>query len=148
MKKFSFSLQKLLDYREQMLEAERTILADMNAILNGLIQEREELQQQQTDRSAQLRELTAGGISAMEMETHKNYLTMLDFTIRQKRQQIELQRRAIDQQTDKVREAKIEISTMEKLRERKLEEYNYGVQKAEEQMIEEFVSNARAVANG
>ena len=145
MKKFAFSLQRLLNYKEQIFDIERTVLADMRAILAGLEQELADMRAQQAQRSHELRQKAARGISAVEMETHKNYLTMLDFSIRQKMQQIEMQKAAIDKQADKVREAKIEISTMEKLKERKLEEYNHALSKAEELFIEEFVSNARAV---
>jgi len=146
MKKFNFSLQKLLDYKEQLFDVERTILGDMHAALNGMLEERDEMRRQHTGRSAELREKMIAGISAIEMETHKNFLTMLDFSIKQKEQQIELQRKAIDKQTDKVKEAKIELSTIEKLKERKLEDYNYEANKAEQAFIEEFVSNKKATS--
>ncbi|MDR2908267.1 MAG: flagellar export protein FliJ [Oscillospiraceae bacterium] len=143
MKKFSFSLQRLMGYKEQILDVEITVLADMNAALNGFLAELSELESQHEQRGALLREKARAGISAVELETHKNYLTSLDFSIKQKKQQIKMQRMAIDKQMDKVREAKVEISTMEKLREKKLEEYNYAARKAEELMIEEFVSFSR-----
>lgn len=142
MKKFAFSLQKLLDYKEQMFDIEMTVLADMRAVLTRLEQELAEMKDDQNSRAAQLRQKMMRGIPAIEMETHKNYLTMLDFSIKQKAQQIEMQKVVIDKQADKVREAKIEISTMEKLKERKLEEYNHAAGKAEEIFIEEFVANA------
>ena len=143
MKQFSFSLQKLLGYKEQVLEAERIVLGDMNVVLAGLLTEREEMSRQRGTRQELLRQLCAAGISAMEMEAHKNFLTALDFTIRQKGQQIALQRQAIARQTEKVRQAKLELSTMEKLRERKQEEYNYLLQQEEERFIEEYVTTAK-----
>jgi flagellar biosynthesis chaperone FliJ len=60
--------------------------------------------------------------------------------------QIALQQEAVERQMEKVREAKLEISSIEKLRERKLEEYNYLDNKAQEQFIEEFVSTAKAMS--
>lgn len=148
MKKFSFSLQKLLDYKEQLFDAERRALADMRAALARMEQEREDMSAERATRTADFCQKAARGIPAVEVETHKNYLTMLDFSIRQKNQQIELQNQAIDKQADKVREAKLEISTIEKLRERKLEEYNYAASKEEELFIEEFVTNTKAVKAG
>lgn len=148
MKRFSFSLQKLLDYKEQMLETERIVLADMHAILAGLTAEREKMLGQREERRQLLQQLSAEGISAMEMETHKNYLTALDFTIQQKERQIALQRQAIARQMEKLREAKQEVSTIEKLKERKREEYDHLAQKEEERLIEEFVIASRAMANG
>ena len=43
-------------------------------------------------------------------------------------------------------DAKIDTSSIEKLKEHKLEDYNKAVQKAEENLIDEFVSSARARA--
>ena len=44
-------------------------------------------------------------------------------------------------------DAKIDTSSIEKLKEHKLEDYNKAVQKDEEKLIDEFVSSARARAN-
>jgi flagellar FliJ protein len=146
MKKFSFSLQKLLNYKEQVLDIERTTLADMNAVLAGFVAELELLGAQRAHRVDEFREKSKTGMAAIEMDVHKNFLTSLDYSVKQKKQQIRLQRAAVDKQQSKVREVKIEISTMEKLRERKLEEYNFKNQKAEEIFIEEFVSYGRFTA--
>ena len=43
-------------------------------------------------------------------------------------------------------DAKIDTSSIEKLREHKLEDYHKAEQKAEEVLIDEFVSSARARA--
>lgn len=147
LKRFSFTLQKLLDYKEQVLEAEGIVLANMNAILARLIAEQNEMRRQRGERRELLQKISAAGITAMEMETHKNFLIALDFSLRQKGQQIALQQQAIHRQMEKVRQAKLEVSTMEKLRERKLEEYNYLAQKEEERLIEEFVTTSKAMAN-
>jgi len=144
MKKFMFSLQKLLDYQEQLFDAERAVLADMRAVLARLERELEDMIADRQARTAGYREKAAQGMAAIEMETHKNYLTMLDFSIKQKIQQIEMQKVVIDKQMEKVRQAKLEIATMEKLKERKLEEYNYAANKAHDLFIEEFVSHVRA----
>ena len=143
MKRFSFSLQKLLDYKEQLFDVERTVLGDMRAALNQMIEERERLEQEHIVRSREFNEKAGRGITALEMERHKNYMLMVDLNIKNKIAQIELQQQAIDKQMDKVREAKIEISTMEKLKQKKLEEYQYIESKAQEQFIEEFVSYTR-----
>ena len=43
--------------------------------------------------------------------------------------------------------AKIDTSSIEKLKEHKLEDYNKAVQKDEEKLIDEFISSAQARAN-
>jgi flagellar FliJ protein len=146
MKKFSFSLQKLLDYKEQVFESERNILVEMNAMLARLQSELEQMRAEHMKRVQEFNEKAAQGILPAEMQTHKYYLVVLDEDIRNKIQQIEMQEKAIDKQMDVVREAKMEISSIEKLKEKKLEEYTYLSGKADEQFIEEFISNQRASA--
>ena len=146
MKQFSFSLQRLLNYKEQLFESERNILAEMQAILSQLESELDEMKAEHLRRVAEYNEQIRIGLLPAEMQTHKYYLTVLDESIRNKIEQIKLQQQAVDRQMDIVREAKLEISTMEKLREKKLEEYNYISGKADEQFIDEFVTNQRAAA--
>ncbi|MPN20524.1 hypothetical protein SDC9_167903 [bioreactor metagenome] len=58
---------------------------------------------------------------------------------REKRHLEVLQKREEEKRAEVV-EVKIETSTLEKLKEKKLEQYNKEVQKSEELFIEEFVS--------
>jgi flagellar FliJ protein len=130
-----------------MFETERNILAEMNAVLARLQTELEQMQSEHMQRVKELNEKAAEGMLPAEMQTHKYYLVVLDEEILKKIGQIELQQRAIDKQMDVVREARLEISTIEKLKERKLDEYNYMAMKEHEQFIEEFVTNQRAGTN-
>ena len=77
MKKFNFSLQKLLDYKEQMFEAERNILMDMNAVLARLQQELLDMQGEHMHRVRELNEKAAKGMLPAEMQAHKYYLVVL-----------------------------------------------------------------------
>jgi flagellar FliJ protein len=146
-KKFSFSLQKLLNYKEQLFDIERTILTEMNAELSRLHSELSRFYREHREKSQDLVLKSAEGISPFEMMSHKNYLVMIEDSIEEKLKQIEMQQQVIDKQMDKVREAKMEISTMEKLKEKKLEEYTYKDNKAQEQFIEEFVNHTKSVAD-
>jgi hypothetical protein len=58
-----------------------------------------------------------------------------------------MQQKAIEKQEERVRETKMEIQAIEKLKEHKIEEYNHLDRKEQELFIEEFVSNAKATAN-
>lgn len=147
MKRFSFSLQKLMDYKEQVFDIERGILVEMNVVLRGLRQELDRLRRELHNGSQALNRKYAEGVTALEVTRHKTYLTAVGDAIVAQERRIELQKQAIDRQTDKVRDAKIEISSIEKLKERRLEEYHYAVQKADELFIEEFVSNQRATVS-
>ena len=148
MKKFSFSLQKLLRYKEQLFEAEQTILRDMRAVLLQMEADLQKMQRDRKRRAEQLREKVASGITACEMELNQTYIRILENDIEQKHKQIHLQQLAIDKQIDKVREAKIETSTIEKLREKKIDEYNYLANKQNELFIEEYITTQRAMGRG
>lgn len=144
MKKFAFSLQRLLDYTRQLLDIERATLADMNAVLRNFRSELELMKAEYARRAAEFEQLKTEGMTPLDMRTHVNYLRKLDEDIHDKTVQIEMQQKVVDKQTDKVRGVNIEISTMDNLRERKLEEYNYLDNKEQELFIEEFVSNKKA----
>jgi flagellar export protein FliJ len=146
MKRFAFSLQRLLDYRTQVLEAERATLAEMNAVMRRFVQELADMKADWAKRTQELIELAARGTGAYELQRHSNYLRVLDEEIFNKQVQIEMQQKVIDRQEERVRETKMEIQTIEKLKENKLEEYNYLDRKEQEQFIEEFVSNAKVSA--
>lgn len=146
MQKFQFSLQKLLNYKEQVFDVERGILTEMNARLNELLAELEAMRAELRRSGDELTRKYAEGITSLEIARHKTYLAAVGDDIVLKEQEIALQRQAIDRQTDKVREAKIEISTMEKLKEKKLEEYTYLENKMQEQFIEEYVSTQKAMS--
>ncbi|WRS26693.1 flagellar export protein FliJ [Oscillospiraceae bacterium MB08-C2-2] len=146
MKRFSFSLQRLLRFKEQLMDAERAILAEMNALLFQYRQELEALRADLAARSEEFNQKVSVGMLPSEIAVHKSFIRLIETAIEQKIRQIEMQTQAIDKQTEKVRGLKIEISSMEKLREKRLEEYNYQATKAEETFIEEYVSTSKAMA--
>lgn len=146
-KKFQFSLQKLLNFKEQVFETERNILAEMRVVLARLQSERTDMENDHKLRSIELKRVLAEGVAAIELARHKSFIRLVEESIEQKTRQINLQQQAIDKQADKVREAKIEISTIEKLKEKKYEEYLYKEGKEQEQFVEEFVNTQKAMAN-
>ena len=148
MKRFAFSLQRLLDYRQQVLEAERATLAEMNAVMRRFVNELAGMKAEWERRTRELADLAARGTVSFELQRHSNYLRALDEDIFNKQIQIDMQQKVIDRQEERVRETKMEIQTIEKLKENKLEEYNYLDRKEQERFIEEFVSNAKVSAQG
>ena len=146
-KKFQFTLQKLLNLKEQLFENERNILTEMQAVLGRLNRDLDVLRQDHAMRAHELREELARGISSMDLARLKSFIGLVEDNIEHKLRQIDLQQQAIDRQNDKLREAKIELNTYEKLKEKKYEEYLYKESKEQEQFIEEFVSNKKSVEN-
>jgi flagellar FliJ protein len=143
MRRFHFQLEKVLDYKNQILDnlvgEEAAIMAKIReeeGILTGLDKEYE-------DCCKILNEKQKNGMDAMSMHIYENYLDILGFRIRNARQDLELLQRQEEMKRQQLLEAKKESTSLEKLKERRLEEYQIGFQKQMEKEIEEYISNNR-----
>ena len=147
MKKFQFSLETVLDYKQQVLSALQTehaaILAQLRAQEEVLLALEE--QYRQTD-SAFLQEKLEG-ISIGGAMGYERYLRLTEQRIRLELRQLERIQRQEEEKRGQVVTAKQDTSSLEKLREKKLDSYNKAVQKGEEAMIDEMVSAARVMAD-
>ncbi len=146
MKKFRFSLETVLDYKNQALDALRAehgaILARVRAqeqVIEGL-----ETEHRQSDEDFTQRKLE--GINIVDAMGYEIYLRSLENKLQEEYRKLEKLRRMEEQKRSQVVEARKETATIEKLKEHKLEDYRKAEQKDEEQRIEEFVSTTRAMA--
>lgn len=88
-----------------------------------------------------LNELVRSGTTAMRLSLHKKYVSSLQQDIYRIKGLMAHKREEIENQLQKVIDATKEVSKLEKLEEKQLEEYRYASQKEQEQIIEEFVTN-------
>lgn len=140
MKKFEFSLQKLMDFREQELDRQKNTLALLQADLKRIEEARELLIEKVAEQSEQLERVFRLGATAIDIATRKRYIVSLQQEIHIK-EQLEIQKKQeIEKQLGVVVEATKEVRTLEKLEEKQLEEYKAASQKENELFIEEFVS--------
>lgn len=146
MKKFRFSLETVLDYKQQALDSLRAehaaILAQVRAqeeVIEGLEEEHRQADADFTQRKLE-------GINIVDAMSYETYLRSLEQKLREEYRKLERLRHMEEQKRTQVVEARKETATIEKLREHKLDSYRKAEQKAEEQRIEEFVSTARAMA--
>ena len=146
MKKFRFSLETVLEYKQQALEAlmaeHGAILAqvrDQEAVVEGLEQEHLQVDEEFSGRKLE-------GLSILDALNYEQYLRALEREIMEERRKLELLRRKEEAKRNQVVEARKETATIEKLKEHKLEDYRKAEPKDEEQRIEEFVSTTRAMA--
>ena len=86
------------------------------------------------------------GITVADAMFYQNGLRALEAEIERETAALEELRKKEEAKRQQVVNAKIDTSSIEKLREHKLEDYNKAVQKAEENLIDEFVSSARTRA--
>ncbi len=146
MKKFFFPLDTVLRYKEQILE---NLRGEHARILIKIRQCEDEIEALEDERLMCVKELSENRIKGMainDIRTYENYLEALRLKILAKRRELADLQEEEEKKREEVVEAKKETSTIEKLKERKKEEYDREVQKQEEQLIEEFVSTKRAMA--
>lgn len=146
MKKFKFSLDSVLSYKQQVLDALKGEHAALLAQVRAQEEVLEGVWQQYRDCDAEYRERKAEGMSITDAMLYQNGLRVLERDIQRETDKLETLRRKEEKKRQEVVDAKIDTSSIEKLREHKLEDYNKAVQKAEENLIDEFVSSARARA--
>ncbi len=140
MKRFEFSLQKLLDFRQQELDRQKNALAMLQADLKRIEEARELLIDKVAEQSEQLERIFTLGATANDISVRKRYIVTLQQEIHIK-EQLEIQKKQeIEKQLGVVVEATKDVRTLEKLEEKQLDEYKAASQKENEQFIEEFVS--------
>lgn len=149
MKKFQFTLQKLMDFREQELDRQKNALAVLQGDLKKIQDRREELVAQVVRYSNDLVAAGSAGVSVAEMAMRKRYIVTLQQEIHECERRAVLKQQEIDKQLAVVVDATKDVKTLEKLEEKQLEEYKAAEGKENELFIEEFVSGGavrRAIA--
>ena len=147
MKKFKFSLDSVLSYKQQVLES----LQGEHAVILAQVREQEGVLerawQDYRECDAEYRQRKAEGITITDAMVYQNGLRVLENDIQRETDKLEELRRREEKKRQEVVGAKIDTSSIEKLKEKKLDLYNKEVAKSEEVLIDEFVSSARARAS-
>lgn len=141
MKRFQFTLDKLMGYKDQVLSKEKNDLAQLRSDRLKVISEKEEMEQKLRESGEEFAEKAALGMSITEITMFKGFHNALIDQIRLKEKQISEFDDRIAKQLNVVVEASKDVNSLEKLRDKQLEEYRFRVNKSEEQFIEEYVSN-------
>lgn len=140
MKRFQFTLQKLMDFRQQELDRQKNTLSALQADLQRMHQEKEELIRRVEQSSEELDVVCRQGAQAYEISVRKRYIVSLQQEIHAHEFSISMKQEEVNKQLGVVVEATKDVRTLEKLEEKQLEEYKAAATKENEQFIEEFVS--------
>ena len=147
MKKFSFSLQKVLEIKEQILENSKVELSNLNSDYKKAEHEIINLKAKYSEANNEFLEKSSVSISVGEMSYYKMYMSSILRKIEIKEEEKSKLLKMIEAKRQEIVNKNIEISSLEKLREKELEKYNSALLKSEELFIEEFVSN-KSMAKG
>ena len=146
MKKFRFSLETVLDYKQQVLTS---LQSEHGAILLRVRQQEEVLEQTEHAHRELNEEFTrrrAEGISIKDALMLESGLRVLERDIDREAQKLLALQKQEEKKRDEVIEAKKETSSLEMLRDKKLEQYRKEEAKQDELFIEEIVTTARVMA--
>lgn len=146
MKKFQFSLDTVLSFKQQNLEALQAEHAAAVAKVLG----QEEILAAAEDYYVRLdeeyREKKLTGVTVAEAMSYQNGLRAQEAEIRRQEAELQKLRRVAEEKRERMVAARQETASLEKLREQKMETYRKEVQKSEENLIDELVSSAHAMA--
>lgn len=146
MKNFRFSLETVLGYKQQMLDA---LQGEHAAALAAERQQEELLRATEEEYRAYGREFSerrAAGILAAEIQQYESGLHYLEGKIRRETERLHELKLKTEQARERMVEAKKETASLEKLKEKKKDDYQKEAAKNEERMIDEFISNLHAAA--
>ena len=145
MKKFNFPLDTVLNYKDQVLENLKTEHAQILANVAQQEKRIEELMEKSQSAAVRYREDTFCGVTVNIMREYERYITFIQQRIVSEQGVLLKLKKKEEQKRVEVIEAKKEKASIDKLKEKKLDQYNKDVLKSEELFIEEFVSNTMSV---
>lgn len=145
MKKFNFPLNTVLNYKDQVLENLKTEHAQILADIAQQERRIEELMDKSQSAAVRYRQDTQCGVTVNIMREYERYITFIQQRIVAEQGVLLKLTKKEEQKRAEVIEAKKEKASIDKLKEKKLDQYNKEVLKSEELFIEEFVSNTMSV---
>lgn len=146
-KKFHFSMDSVLSYRNQVLDA---LITEHAAILARVRAQEEAVDALQRNyrafNEAYCRQKEEG-MTIAEARSCNIALRVQERDIQRALETLQAVRQEAENKRAEVVKAKQDGAVIEKLKEQKLALYNKAVEKSEEQFIDEFVSMKRAIAS-
>ncbi|NBH72988.1 flagellar export protein FliJ [Clostridiaceae bacterium] len=142
MKKFQYRLETVLAYKTQVLDNLKTEHA---AIIQNVNRKREEirgLNQELAGYESRFDQAREEGISIESYRLFDMCIGRMEEIIDTEKERLKALRRQEDEKKQEVISAKVDTSKFEKLKEKKIIEYQKVAMKADEMFVEEFVSNA------
>ena len=145
MKKFKFSLDTVLSYKQQVLGVLQGEYAEAMAQVHAQEALLEKLWREYRDCNEDYRDQAMEGMPITDALMYQSALRAAEQEIQLETKHLEELQAEAEKRREKMVEAKKETSSIEKLREKKLDAYHKEEAKNEELFIEEFVSSTRAV---
>ena len=146
MKKFEFRLEKILSYKEQLLENETAKLTVLNEKLNKANNKLKTLEAQLADCSKKLEESMLGNVSPVKCRLYSRYVEHLKDLIEIQKAEVTNITAQVNSQIQVIKELKLDSKSLETLKDAQYEEYQKETLKKSENLVEEFISASRIMA--
>ncbi len=146
MKKFAFALDKVLSYKRQY---EDSIRSEHAAALQRVAQQErrlQELDEAETQARSELDEKKKRGCQILDIQNYEKYLGYLREETARETRTLNVLKAQEEEKRRELIAAKTETKSLDKLKEKKIEEYNHMAAKEQEQLIEEFVNHGLSLA--
>ena len=143
MKSFQFSLSKMRSYKEQVLEKEKTTLRQLQAEKAKIETDIENLENFRTSRENEFKQ-SKNGLMATQLGLYKFHAENTRLQLNNLYEELEKAEARIDAQIKVVVAASQEVSGLDKLRDKQLEEYKYLEAKEAQEEILELVAQKTA----
>ena len=140
MKKFTFQLETVMDYKNQKLESKRNEHGQAVAKVNYQKGKIAEIIKNYSEVNAEFNQKKQHGITIVEAMEYSGFLQKLDLQLKREELILTELKKNEEKKRSEVVAVKIETSTLEKLKEKKYDQYKKDVQKSEELFIEEFIT--------
>ena len=140
MKKFAFSLARLQEFKNSLLDKEKLTLAALRAELARIEEEILRVTRQLSALEHTLRDIAAKGTTIFELKKLEYQIDASRRILKEMNQRRAQQMQKVDAQLQVVLGVKSEVSGLEKLRDKQQEEYDYLLKKESEEIIGELVS--------
>lgn len=146
MKKFKFALDTVLSYKQQVLDALEAEHAAAMARVRAQEKVLDAVWQEYRDCNGEYRQRKAEGIAITDAMIFESSLRSAELHIQRETKRLEKLQQEAEKKREEMVEAKIDTSSLEKLKDKKLEQYRKDEQKNEELLVDEFISATRAAS--
>lgn len=138
--KFEFTLSRMLSYKEQIQEAEKTKLGELNIIKNEISTKIDTVQTEYRQISEDMSVAQQKGLSLNELKNYNFQLQNCRQYTKQLEHNLTLAQVKVDKQLEVLIVATQEVEGLNKLKEKQYEDFLHEETKREELVVSEFVS--------
>lgn len=143
MKKFEFHLEKLLSYKDQMLDSEMMTLGVLQTQLSKAQNKLTALELELEQCKRKLEKAMIGNIDPTACQIHKNYIEHVKELIVRSQQEVDFLTQQVNDQIEVVKRLKLDTKSLEIIKDSRFEEYKKEDIKRSEKQLEEFITTAK-----